>query len=69
MRGLDNYPPGHPRGDQKSEVTLSCPNEDCDEFESPREVTQIYERETGAAYIEPEEDEFCEACGREMVNV
>lgn len=69
MWGFDNYPPGHPRGKQETDITLFCPNEDCAEFESPREVTRVYERETGGAYIEPAEDEFCEECGAERVRV
>jgi hypothetical protein len=66
FRGFDNYPPGHPRGNRRSEITVSCTNRECDEYNQPREVTQVYERETGAAYIEPEEDGFCEACGEDM---
>lgn len=68
MRGFDNYPPGHPRGNRNSEITMYCPNEKCDEYKSPREVTEVYERETGAAYVEPEDDLYCEVCGEERVD-
>jgi hypothetical protein len=64
----DNLPPGTPRGRDHREHTLVCSNEDCEEFDSPREVTLVYERDTGAAWIDPEEDEYCEVCGQEMVD-
>ena len=63
---LDNYPPGHPTGNEVSEVILMCRNEDCDENGIPREVIHIYERDTGASYIEPEDAANCEVCGEEM---
>lgn len=69
MWGDPYLPPGTPTGWARSEVSLSCQNEDCEEFESRREVTLVYERDTGARWIEPEEDEFCEACGKEMADV
>ena len=65
--GSPYLPPGTPTGWARSEVTIVCRNEDCEEFESPREVTEVYERDTGAAWIEPEDAMSCEACDSEMV--
>lgn len=69
MRGLSNYPPGHPTGSEHQEIQMVCRNEDCEESGSLVTVTQVYERETGAAFIEPEDDLFCEVCGEELADV
>ena len=69
MRGLSNYPPGHPSGIDRQEIQMVCRNEDCEESGGLVTVTQVYERETGAAFIEPEDDLFCEVCGEELADV
>ncbi len=60
------YPPGHPTGDRHSEVELVCSNEKCENLDERVTVTQIYERDTGAAYFDPEDADICEFCGDEM---
>ena len=65
MRGLSNYPPGHPTGHSKDEVSLVCRNEECPEEGIPVVAVSVYERETGAAWIEPEDANYCEECGNE----
>jgi hypothetical protein len=69
MRGLSNYPPGHPTGSEHQEIQMVCRNEDCPEWGGTVTVTQVYERDTGAAYIEPEDDLFCEVCREELHDV
>ncbi len=58
--------PGTPSGNSEKDITVVCHNEDCEECGEHVTVVQVYERGTGAAYIEPEEDAFCESCGEEM---
>lgn len=69
MGGLSNYPPGHPTGVEHQEIQMVCRNEDCGECGTLVTVNQVYERETGAAYIEPEDDLFCEVCQEELSDV
>jgi hypothetical protein len=65
FRGLSNYPPGHPTGNSRSEVRLTCRNGDCPEEGSPEYATEVYERDTGAAYLDPEGIEVCPDCGQD----
>lgn len=64
-----NYPPGHPTGDRRTEITLVCHNEECENYEEEVSVTEVYERDTGAAYLDPEDADICESCGHEMSDV
>lgn len=65
MRGLSSYPPGHPTGDSKSEVRLTCRNEDCPEYGTASYAIEVYERDTGAAYLDPEDADICPDCEQE----
>jgi hypothetical protein len=65
MGRLSSYPPGHPTGVETSEIQMVCSNPECEDYEEEVTVTQVYERAVNAAYIEPEDDQFCPACGDE----
>jgi hypothetical protein len=65
MRGLSNYPPGHPTGVETSEIQMVCRDPECEDYKEEITVTQVYERAVNAAFIEPEDDLFCPACGGE----
>ena len=65
FRGLSNYPPGHPTGNERHEVALTCRNPDCPENGSVGEGIEVYERDTGAASLDPEGSEVCPDCGQD----
>jgi hypothetical protein len=60
------YPPGHPTGNSYGETRFWCTNEKCDAFEEPVTVNTVYERDTNAGYLDPEDADMCESCREEM---
>lgn len=58
-------PPGTPQGTLEREFELKCVNEDCPEFDSPVYARYLYERDTGAAWLEPDGVETCPDCQQE----
>ena len=65
MAGLSSYPPGHPTGTARSEVKLRCVNKDCPEYGATNYAIEIYERDTNAAYLDPEDADICPDCEQE----
>jgi hypothetical protein len=66
MSYSDYLPPGTPSGNRHGETHFACQNEECGEYGIGVEVATVYERDTGAAYLEDENADICEVCGETM---